>query len=257
MRVNNPALQRVMKFHAPSKSRHAFTLIEIVFATMAFAVILLVMKMTLAGALSMRKRIDSRMDWENHNTIALSILKKDLENIILTGGSHAGEIYSDNSSNSGQIEFFTTSGNISDSLPWGDIQKVRYFLGNSIMSQFGMNTSTNLGQSLLREVTRNVAAQIQNNPETMELMGRVDSLTFQFFNGVTWTPTWDSTTSDPAIPLAIRATLAVHMDTSTQNNRILGTREIVVPVFVVKPEDSSSTNATDSATPPTGQSAGL
>lgn len=246
-----------MKSHVILQSRHAFTLIEVVFATMAFAVILLVMKMTLAGALSMRKRIDSRMNWENHNTIALSILKKDLENIIITGGSHAGEIYSDNSSTSGQIEFFTTSGHISDSLPWGDIQKVRYFLGNSILSQYGMNTSTNLGQSLLREVTRNVAALIQNTPETMELMAGVDSLTFQFFNGVTWEATWDSTTSDPAIPLAVRATLAVHMDTSTQDNRILGTREIVVPVFVVKPADSSSTNSADSATPPTGQSAGL
>ncbi len=242
--------------------RAGFTLIEVIFATLAFTVIVLVMKMTFSGALTMRNRLESRMEWENRVTVGLTILKKDLEGMIVSGGALAGEILADPSGgmgqNGGQMEFFTTTGIISDLAPWGDIQRVRYSLGQPRIGNFVINSSTNLGFGLLRDVQRNIAAQIQDVPETTQVLDRVEAMTFQLFDGVTWLNSWDSTTSDPAMPLAVRVTLQLHMNHSTFEDQRLTMREILVPIHVTKPAAAETDESAESDDqPPAGQSAGL
>ena len=63
-----------------------FTLMEVMFATMAFALILLVMQMTFSGVLGLRNRAQKRVDQQAALTQAMTIMKRDLENMIVTGG---------------------------------------------------------------------------------------------------------------------------------------------------------------------------
>lgn len=258
----SPNPRRHHNLSAESTSgRSGFTLIEIVFATMTFAIIMLAIQMTFSGAMKMRNRTETRMERENRILVGLTMVKKDLEGMILTGGAHTGEIFGESSGSgsqsSGTIEFYTSTGTISDNLPWGDIQRIRYYLGDPVLSQFGFNTSTNLGQSLIRESLRNIAAEIEDNPVLTEVVDQVESLNFEFFDGVTWQTSWDSTTSDPAVPVAVRISLQLHRESSTLENPMITTREILVPVFVIKPEtEASETDDSGSNPAPQGNASG-
>ena len=56
-----------------------FTLMEVMFATMAFALILLVMQMTFSGVLGLRNRAQKRVDQQAILSQAMTIMKRDLE----------------------------------------------------------------------------------------------------------------------------------------------------------------------------------
>lgn len=213
----------------------AFTLIEILFATAAFAIILLVMKMTFSSALSLRNKTHRLTEFENKVHIALNILKKDLEGVITTE-IFAPEFLSESVGGPGQsgraLEFYTTTGLVSDFLPWGDIQKVTYSVNQEGLA-FAMAPQTNqLGQFLVRELRRDVTIDIDENESQTLILDRVESLTFEFFDGVTWVTTWDSNTSEPVLPEAIRATLLLHTVDSKFDDQRFITRDLVVPIFV-------------------------
>ena len=63
-----------------------FTLMEVMFATMAFALILLVMQMTFSGALGLRNRVQKRVDQQAILSQAMMVMRRDLDNMIVSGG---------------------------------------------------------------------------------------------------------------------------------------------------------------------------
>ena len=102
-------------------SQTGFTLMEVMFATMAFALILLVMQMTFSGVLGLRNRARKRVDQQAILSQAMTIMKRDLENMIVTGGLMAEglictEMGSPDMPND-QLEFYSTTGVVSDQFP--------------------------------------------------------------------------------------------------------------------------------------------
>ena len=59
------------------KGCRAFTLLELLMASAAFAMIVLVMKVTLMGSLSLRNRSQERMDALNLRMRVMDIMEKD------------------------------------------------------------------------------------------------------------------------------------------------------------------------------------
>lgn len=213
-----------------------FTLMEVMFATMAFALILLVMQMTFSGALSLRNRMQKRVDQQAALTLAMSIMKRDLENMIVTGGLMAegvfcGEMGSPDMPND-QLEFYSTTAVVSDQLPWGDVQKVGYLLGVDPMQ----TVTTNLGQALMR-MSRNALPLEANEEAPVEtlMLDNVRSLQFEFFDGLEWLQTWDSTVNEPAVPLAVRAMVEVFTDNPNPTGRQTRIWEVLVPILTIKP----------------------
>ena len=209
---------------------------EVMFATMAFALILLVMQMTFSGALGLRNRMQKRVDQQAALTLAMSIMKRDLENMIVTGGLMAegifcGEMGSPDMPND-QLEFYSTTAVVSDQLPWGDVQKVGYLLGVDPMQ----TVTTNLGQALMR-MSRNALPLEANEEAPVEtlMLDNVRSLQFEFFDGLQWLQTWDSNVNEPAVPLAVRAMVEVFTNNPNPTGRQTRVWEILVPILTIKP----------------------
>ena len=209
---------------------------EVMFATMAFALILLVMQMTFSGALGLRNRMQKRVDQQAALTLAMSVMKRDLENMIVTGGLMAegifcGEMGSPDMPND-QLEFYSTTAVVSDQLPWGDVQKVGYLLGVDPMQ----TVTTNLGQALMR-MSRNALPLEANEEAPVEtlMLDNVRSLQFEFFDGLEWLQTWDSTVNEPAVPLAVRAMVEVFTDNPNPTGRQTRIWEVLVPILTIKP----------------------
>ena len=213
-----------------------FTLMEVMFATMAFALILLVMQMTFSGALGLRNRMQKRVDQHSALTQAMSIMKRDLENMIVTGGLMAeGIICTEMGSPDmpdDQLEFYSTTAVVSDQFPWGDVQKVGYLLGVDPIQ----TVTTNLGQALMRMSLNTLPLEANEEPPVETLMlDNVRSLQFEFFDGLQWLQTWDSNVNEPAVPLAVRAMVEVFTNNPNPTGRQTRVWEILVPILTIKP----------------------
>ena len=90
--------------------------------------------------------MQKRVDQHTALTQAMSIMKRDLENMIVTGGLMAeGVICTEMGSPdmpNDQLEFYSTTAVVSDQFPWGDVQKVGYLLGEDPIQ----TVTTNLPQ---------------------------------------------------------------------------------------------------------------
>ena len=208
---------------------------EVMFATMAFALILLVMQMTFSGVLGQRNRMQKRVDQQAVLSQAMSIMKRDLENMIVTGGLMAEglictEMGSPDMPND-QLDFYSTTGVVSDQFPWGDVQKIGYLLGVDPMQ----TVTTNLGQTLMRLSLNTLPLEANEEPPVETLMlDNVRSMQFEFFDGLQWLQTWDSNVNEPAVPLAVRAMVEVFTDNPNPTGRQTRIWEILVPILTIK-----------------------
>jgi type II secretion system protein J len=218
-----------------------FTLMEVMFATMAFALILLVMQMTFSGALGLRNRMQKRIDQHAALTQAMSVMKRDLENMIVTGGLMAeGMVCTELGSPEmpdDQLEFYSTTAVVSDQFPWGDVQKVGYLLGVDPIQ----TVTTNLGQALMRMSLNTLPLEANEEPPVETLMlDNVRSLQFEFFDGLEWSQTWDSSVNEPAVPLAVRAMVEVFTTNPNPTGRETRIWEVLVPILTIKPPSEES-----------------
>ena len=218
-----------------------FTLMEVMFATMAFALILLVMQMTFSGVLGLRNRAQKRVDQQAILSQAMTIMKRDLENMIVTGGLMAEglictEMGSPDMPND-QLEFYSTTAVVSDQFPWGDVQKVGYLLGVDPIQ----TVTTNLGQALMRLSLNTLPLEANEEPPVETLMlDNVRSMQFEFFDGLQWLQTWDSNVNEPAVPLAVRAMVEDFTNNPNPTGRQTRIWEILVPIFTIKPPSEES-----------------
>ena len=217
-------------------ARSGFTLMEVMFATMAFALILLVMQMTFSGVFDLRNRMQKRVDQYAVLNQVMSIMKRDLENMIITGGLMAEGMVCTGLGSSDmpndQLEFYSTTAVVSDQFPWGDVQQVGYLLEEGSI----LTVNTNRGQALMRLSLSSMPIEANEEPPVETLMlENVRSLQFEFYDGVEWLQTWDSTINEPAVPLAVRARIEVFTDNTNPTGRETRIWEMVVPVLTIKP----------------------
>jgi type II secretion system protein J len=222
-----------------------FTLMEVIIAVVAFAIVLAAINAVFYGALRLRNKTVASFDEALPVQQTLAILKRDLANIVLPGGTLSGSLQTTptvglntgNTSTSagtaimpGQISpnFYTTTGIADEISPFAEIQKVSYLLTDS--------TNGAAGKDLSRSVTRNLLPSLQEQPVQQRLMSGVQTVSFFFYDGTQWRATWDSTTPDTktgltnTLPQAIKVQLAL---VSERTGRFAPAPiELVVPVVV-------------------------
>jgi len=242
-----------MKFNRQSSRRaQGFTLMEVLIATVAFAIVLAAINGVFYGAMRLRAKTVQSIDESLPTQRALAIIKRDLANIVVPGGTFFGALQTAPTANltaqgSGATtaskpttqsvigqsspDFFTTSGTIDETSYWADVQKVSYLLVNS--------TNGTAGRDLYRSVTRNLLPSLQDIPVQEPLMGGVQSIFFYYYDGSQWRQSWDSTTVDTvtglsnSLPKAIKVQLAMAVD---ERGRLQPPPiELVVPITVVGP----------------------
>ncbi len=142
-------------------NQRAFTLIEVLLAVGIFAIVLFAINTVFFTALRLERATSRSVDERLPLNQAFAILRRDLQGAaqpmtnstllprdFLTGEGRGGL----GAAQSGSLEFYTTTGIISDDAAWGDLQKVRYELVPPT-DQANAN-----GQDLIRIVSRNILA---------------------------------------------------------------------------------------------------
>jgi type II secretion system protein J len=217
-----------MKANLPNvlacRNSRAFTLIEVILALGIFAIVMVAINTAFFAALHLRQRSSEALEQTLPLDHALSLLRRDLINAVRPGGVLAGDFRSglggtmggvsskstaNNSSSSrglgtaqyGGLDFFTSTGTLSDDLPWGDIQEVNYQL------QDPADRLHTFGRELVRTVTRNLLATSTQAADVQRLLGNIENLDFFFYDGTQWQDSWDTSTGNTNLPKAVRVSI--------------------------------------------------
>ena len=258
---------------APSNYRRdgGFTLIELLLAMVIFSIVLVAMNMVFYSALRLRNKTAAVFEEALPLQRTLSVMKHDLANLVVPGGILSGTLQSTlagtaqstqtSSSSSGQSQaligsamtmipiagalesspfFFTSTGTISDTGPWADIQQVSYILMQP--------TNNTPGKSLVRCVTRNLLPITSPDPPDREwLLNGVQDLLFYYYDGQQWQNVWDTTQTTNTLPLAIKVQILLLPEP--------GQRVAPSPIELVVPIDvQTRTNQTTQSTSTGGTS---
>jgi len=211
----------------------AFTLIEVLLAVGIFAIVLFAINTVFFSALRLERATTRAVDARLPLNQAFAILRRDLagavqpntNSYLLTRDFRASATSGGfGADGSGSIDFYTTTGQINDNVPWGDLQRVRY----ELVAPLEPNGSR--GMDLVRVITRNVLATTEVDEEEQFLMGEVESLGFRCYDGTDWRDTWDTTAADVGLPQAVQVRVQL-VNTNSPNQNFTGDPfEIIVPV---------------------------
>lgn len=242
-----------------ARSVGAFTLLEILIAVVAFAIVLAAINGVFYSGLKLRNRSAASLEKSLPLTQALTVLKRDLANLAPPGGTLSGEFQTSPTSSTqqpkfgslagasggmgtqaGQIgpDFHTFTGLLDSDTPWPSVQKVAYLLVDS-------TNRTALGKDLVRAVTRNAlpVGGVEEEPVEQLLLTDVADLLFLYHDGTDWQESWDSTASDTMkLPRAIKVQLQLAAEDRASQPPVI---ELVVPVIV-----EASTNKPSGGTTP-------
>ena len=212
-----------------SSAARAFTLLELLIAVTIFSIVLVAINTVFYSALRLRERTSTMLDDSLPRSRALSIMRGDLRSILPPGGVLATSFVVSainigfGTAQAQGLQCFTTTGRLDDAHPWGDVQEVAYVL------QPPADHNRSFGKDLVRYVSRNLLATVQEQPEPQWLLGGIDRMEFLCFDGSNWRDSWDTTAGDTNLPVAIRVRLLMASTNAAaaRNPEIL---ELLVPL---------------------------
>ncbi len=218
----------------PSSSiRHSpgFTLMEMLLALAVFAILMAAIGGVYFGAFKLRNRVTTHLEASLPLQHTVAVIKRDLNGVLLPGGTFGGPFQSTPTNTMttesaalglrASPDIFTSTGQIDERSPYSAVQKVAYYLAAP--------TNSSRGSDLMRGVTRDLLPINPVEPEAQFLMGGVEDLVLDFYDGAPWQPTWDSTTATN-LPLAIR--VQINLAPEEDGPQDLAPVEFIVPVMV-------------------------
>src|SRR5262249_591549 len=125
------------------------------------------------------------------------------------------------------LDFFTSTGALSDDAPWGDIQEVNYQLMDPL------DPAHSYGKDLVRTINRNLLATATQATEIQRLAGNIENLDFSYFDGIQGRDTGDTPSGAPGRPAGFPLS-------SKPASREGPSREITQPLKMVVLLDSMS-----------------
>lgn len=178
----------------------AFTLIEMLLAMFAAAIIMAAIHGLFSRAVHLRNDAVQRVRETRLRARAAATLREDLRGAIVTGGLLAsvleGSAQAPSSSFPGYLKFSTTTAREDDNGVGGDLQQVEYFVASG-----GADPSVG---TLVRTVERDPLSALQTNLPQDALLGGVTAMEVSFYDGSSWTDSWSYSTDQPKLPEAVR-----------------------------------------------------
>jgi len=162
----------------------------------------------------------------------IELLKRDIRGVLPPGGTLAGAFIGTDSGgvkgvDADSLEFHTTNLHMDDTLTLGQTTEPLLVGGIAkVMLLLEEDDETKDGTYLLlRQVTTDLLAPQEIEPEEQVLCRGVVSLNFCYFDGDSWLDEWDSTADANSLPQAIEIDLEVaHKD---QRTREIQSRRLV------------------------------
>ena len=198
---------------SPTLPRRGFTLLEILLAAAAAALLLTAIYGVFVQAIHLRDKAEARVRDSRLRARAEKILRDDLNNALVSGGVLASSLTGGTNSNGGPagsslpgyLKFTAANGKSSSGDVASDVQQIEYYL----TAATGENAAN--GQSsgvLTRAVTRDLLdATTQTTAKEEPILTGVQALQVQFYDGTNWQDTWSYVTPD-ATPDATDTTSA-------------------------------------------------
>jgi len=183
------------------QARGGFTLIELVLALAVAAIVLTAINSVFFGAMKLRAGATRVAEQTMPVERGLAVLKKDLIGAVPPGvlaGAMGTDLTMNGMNISPILEFYTSTGILADDEPWGDIQKIDYWLQDHTN-----RTDTTPGKDLIRGVTRNLLSPTVITPDAQKVLSGVNTFRFSFYDGTNWTDFWTAANSN--MPVAIEA----------------------------------------------------
>ncbi|HEX4083819.1 MAG TPA: type II secretion system protein GspJ [Chthoniobacteraceae bacterium] len=173
-----------------------FTLLEVVLATIAGALILVAIYAVFQQAIHLRDGATQRVRDTQTRMRAADVVRNDLRNAMISGGELASIVEGDCAGNDGidnaqpgYLKFTTTTGKDTDDALYGDVQQVEYYVLK------GSGTNANSG-SLVRAVTRDLLETTTPQAEDEPILENVASMQVAFYDGTNWQTSWEYNTAD-------------------------------------------------------------
>ncbi len=186
------------------KQSRAFTLIEIVIAMGAAALILIAVYSLFSKAVHLRDNATEKVREARLRSRAAFLIRNDLRNALISGTLASrlqGSQKAYNSNFPGYLTFTTTTARITSDALVDDVQAVEYFVENDPDAPAGK------GGMLVRTIDTNLLAPTHTEPTPVPVLSGVKAMDVSFFDGQDWQDEWEVTDSDTTLPQAVRVTL--------------------------------------------------
>ena len=175
------------------------------------AIVLVAINAVFATAIRLRDKTSAAVEEGLPMDRALDRLRRDLKGAVGPGGFLAGDFKCgaqamgasmglSGEAGNGGLDFFTSTGILSDRAPWGDLQEVFYELK-------APEDRNQAGMDLVRCANRNLLATTMQTPDLQSLLSHIETLQFECYDGTQWRDTWDTSAGDTNLPVAVRITL--------------------------------------------------
>ena len=226
--------------HRPSSG---FTLLEILLASVAAALLLAAVYAVFVQAIHLRDRAAARVRDSRLRERAEKILRDDLSNALVSGGVLAASLTGGSTSSGGPsgsglpgyLKFTATTGKSSSGDVASDVQQIEYYL----LPATGANAVSGQNSGVLtRAVTRDLLdSTTQTTAKEESILVGVQALQVQFYDGSSWQDSWqytspDSTSTESTASTSGSASTASTSSASAGNTITLGNSTLPVAVRV-------------------------
>lgn len=185
-----------------NNSTRAFTLMEVLMAVFACAMILTSIYGILSRAVHSRDDATERTRESRLRARAASVLRNDLQNSLVSGGILAatleGSAAASQSRFPGHLRFTTTTGRFSPNEPLGDLQEVEYYVASDSESE---NPDAGV---LIRATHRDLLATVRAASNEERLLQNVEAMEVEFYSEGQWSDSWEVPDTESTLPDAVR-----------------------------------------------------
>lgn len=200
------AMSRRISFRSGAR---AMTLLELLVATAIFSTLISALYIALFSGVRLRETAWNNFESGIERVRIAKMLREDLTNIVVPAGILSGPLLGQSGSENNQrhdtLEFFATTGGVTDAEPWGEFQKIEYFLEEP---EDGARAAKNRGYDFVRRVRRDLTATVVNQQEVPEarwrLLSGVRAFIIEYYDGTSWIEAWDTTTQENKNPAGVR-----------------------------------------------------
>ena len=185
--------------------RSAFTLIELLMALAACAVILTAIYGVFSRAIHLRDNATQRTREARIRAHAASMLRDDLRNALVSGGTLAATLEGSQQGGSGgfpgYLKFTTTTAKDADDEFGGDVQEIEYYIARD---QQAVDQKSGV---LVRTINRDLLNTVKPTPTEERVLAGVEAMDVSFYSETSWKTSWEVTTDSKTLPEAVRVTI--------------------------------------------------
>jgi type II secretion system protein J len=216
--------------HSNQRRAAGFTLVEIMLAAVAGAMIFAVIFGIWVNAMHMRDKANTLTEQSRMRARAANIIRSDLRNIYISGADPTTANgmaavlnctqQSQRSQFPGYLQFTATTAHLSDTQLGGDVQGIEYYVSKDPSSSDGRTGM------LVRTETRIILASTPVQPPEEPILSGVTGLSVSFYDGNEWQDTWSYAAAGDPLPEAIKIDVLFSAPNSTSGPAPL---EVIVP----------------------------